>query len=168
MKSLVSLEPVEVMVLPTTAILVEAVSGPAPQQIHAAMAAAFEKLMHALRSCPAQPAAPPRAIYTAYTPEETRFTLAYPIVRAPGEPPCGEGVSVGTLPSGRTLRFTHHGPYLRLAETYEAITEWLKSHDRMQTEDDWLRYMPMWEEYVTDPDTTPAESLVTYIYLPLL
>jgi hypothetical protein len=38
----------------------------------------------------------------------------------------------------------------------------------MQTEDDWLRYMPMWEEYVTDPDTTPAESLVTYIYLPLL
>jgi effector-binding domain-containing protein len=26
----------------------------------------------------------------------------------------------------------------------------------------------MWEEYVNDPQTTPPEKLVTYIYLPVV
>jgi AraC family transcriptional regulator len=37
----------------------------------------------------------------------------------------------------------------------------------MKSEADWARYMPMWEEYLNDPDSTPAAELVTYIYLPV-
>jgi len=51
--------------------------------------------------------------------------------------------------------------------TYGRITEFCKSKGLMQTEADWARYMPMWEEYLNDPQTTPADQLVTYIYLPV-
>jgi DNA gyrase inhibitor GyrI len=37
----------------------------------------------------------------------------------------------------------------------------------MQTEDDWMRYMPMWEVYLNDPQTPPETDLLTYIYLPV-
>jgi len=45
--------------------------------------------------------------------------------------------------------------------------QWLKDQKLIDTEADWSRYMPMWEEYVSDPDCTPAPELVTQIYLPL-
>jgi len=37
----------------------------------------------------------------------------------------------------------------------------------MQSEADWARYTPMWEEYRNDPETTPEAELLTYIYLPV-
>jgi hypothetical protein len=36
----------------------------------------------------------------------------------------------------------------------------------MQSEADGACYMPMWEEYLNDPDTTPQADPLTYIYLP--
>ena len=53
-----------------------------------------------------------------------------------------------------------------LAATYGQITEFLKAKGLMQSEADWARYMPMWEEYLNDPQTTPGAELMTYIYLP--
>jgi hypothetical protein len=35
----------------------------------------------------------------------------------------------------------------------------------MKSRLDWDRYMPMWEEYPTDPATTPPEQLVTYSHM---
>jgi effector-binding domain-containing protein len=37
----------------------------------------------------------------------------------------------------------------------------------MNSEADWTRYMPMWEEYLNDPHTTSEAELVTHIYLPV-
>ena len=37
----------------------------------------------------------------------------------------------------------------------------------MESEADWMKYMPMWEEYLNDPATTPEAELVTHIYLPI-
>ncbi len=42
-----------------------------------------------------------------------------------------------------------------------------KAKGLMQCEADWARYMPMWEEYLNDPQTTPEAELMTYIYLPV-
>ena len=36
----------------------------------------------------------------------------------------------------------------------------------MRSEADWAKYMPMWEEYMNDPERTPAAELLTHIYLP--
>ena len=51
--------------------------------------------------------------------------------------------------------------------TYNRITALLKEKGLMESEADGSRYMPMWEEYINDPGTTPAADLVTYIYLPV-
>jgi len=32
---------------------------------------------------------------------------------------------------------------------------------------DWARYSPMWDEYMSDPATTPESELLTRIYLTL-
>ena len=42
-----------------------------------------------------------------------------------------------------------------------------KAKGPLQCEADWARYMPMWEEYLNDPQTTPEAELLTYIYLPV-
>jgi effector-binding domain-containing protein len=37
----------------------------------------------------------------------------------------------------------------------------------LESEADWAKYMPMWEEYMNDPESTPAEELITNIYVPV-
>lgn len=107
----------------------------------------------------------PRVIYTGMAPGGVDMTLAIPVTGTPvGMPP----VRVAELPAADTLRFTHIGPYDRLMETYNEITGWMVANGRMQSEADWARYMPMWEEYPNDPQTTPPEQLITYIHLPVV
>jgi effector-binding domain-containing protein len=52
-------------------------------------------------------------------------------------------------------------------QTYGRISAFMKEKGCMQSEADWARYMPMWEEYLNDPATTPPTELMTYIYLPV-
>jgi len=165
--SQVTLAPCEVAVPDSLALLVHVVSDPAPARIGAAMTSAFQRLGAVLGSEGLEMAAPPRAIYTDVSPERVCFTVAIPIAGPPGMPAPETDVEVSVLPGGRALRFTHRGPYDQLAATYREVTEWLKDQKLIDTEADWSRYMPMWEEYVSDPDCTPAPELVTQIYLPL-
>jgi effector-binding domain-containing protein len=80
----------------------------------------------------------------------------------------GEGpVTVGEVPGGKALRFTHRGPYPKLMQTYEQITAWMKTEGMLGTDADWAKYMPMWEEYLNDPESTPEDDLITHIYVPL-
>jgi AraC family transcriptional regulator len=76
-------------------------------------------------------------------------------------------IRVETLPATKAYRFTHHGPYPNLAQTYNHITGFMKEKGWMESEADWMRYMPMWEEYLNDPETTPPAELRTNIYLPV-
>lgn len=160
----VALEPEEVDVAPTRACLVEReCSG---SEIPAASESGFNELISFMESNDIRPSGPPRAIYTAYGPAGVRFTLAVPIGDAPESLVGDDAVRVARLDGGRTLRFKHVGPYDRLAQTYGAITEWLKAHGRMESDADWEKFMPMWEEYRDDPQRTPPAALVTYIHLP--
>jgi DNA gyrase inhibitor GyrI len=90
-----------------------------------------------------------------------------PVVSPPSQPTAEDAGRVGTVKGGKAMRFTHRGPYAGLMGTYGRIIEFLKARDLMQSEDDWMRYMPMWEEYLNDPQTTPETDLLTYIYLPV-
>jgi AraC family transcriptional regulator len=71
-------------------------------------------------------------------------------------------VGVQTLAGGPYARFTHHGAYDRLGETYAALMgQWLPRSGRR------LRSEPCIEAYLNDPDGTDPEDLVTDIYVPL-
>jgi effector-binding domain-containing protein len=141
--------------------------GPDPAAISSAMRTAFEKLAGFLRQHKLSPAGPPRAIYTAYGPQGVKFIVAMPIAAPPAATRMIGPGFVKPLASAKALRFTHRGPYANLMNTYGQITEFLKAKGLMTSEADWAKYMPMWEEYLNDPQTTPEADLLTHIYLPI-
>ncbi len=162
-----ALEFAEVEVPSVLAAQMPSECGPDPAVISSAMRAAFEKLAGFLRQHKLSPSGPPRAIYAAYGPQGVRFTVVMPIVAPPAATRMIGPGFVKPLPAAKAMRFTHRGPYAELKNTYGQITEFLKAKGLMKTEADWSRYMPMWEEYLNDPQTTPPADLRTYIYLPV-
>jgi effector-binding domain-containing protein len=165
MMTLKRLEPTEVDVEPTLAVQVDGECGPGMERFSAAMERAFCTLGEYLARHGIAPSGPPRAIYTVSNPEGSRFVVAFPIAAPPtGKAEAGP-VRVGELPGGKTLCFSYYGPYSGLSAMYAAITEWLKQRGMIASESDWDRYMPMWEEYLGDPSTTPPAALLTCIHL---
>ncbi len=161
-----TLEFAEVDVPRILAAQMPGVSGPNPAAIAGGIRSAFDELMGFVRQLKLSPSGPPRVIYMAHGPQGVRFTVVMPIAAPPtATRMIGPGF-VKAIPAARAMRFTHHGPYTELAKTYALITEFLKAKGLMKTEADWAHYMPMWEEYLNDPQTTPPEKLLTYIYLP--
>jgi effector-binding domain-containing protein len=162
-----TIEATEVEVAPVTGIQTTCQSPSSPEAIGVATQGAFQTLGEFIQSRSVIPIGPPRSIYLAHGPDGTRFTVAFPVAAVKeGMLPESSSVSVGPLPAGPAWRFTHVGPYDKLGETYQRITNWLREQGHFETDADWAKYMPMWEEYVTDPGTTPASELVTYIYMP--
>jgi AraC family transcriptional regulator len=140
-----------------------AMDGPS---IMAAFDKGFHTVMRFIESHGLRANGQPRAIYTDYGVAGVSFTLAVPVAAGEGRDVEEPDVTVATLPGGAAYRFTHIGPYPTLAATYGEITRFMIGRGLMKSEADWARYSPMWEEYVNDPDTTPADDLITYIYLP--
>jgi effector-binding domain-containing protein len=161
------LESAEVEVAPTLVVQVPGRSAANPAEISKAMGVAFGELMGVVQRHKLVPSGPPRAIYTSHGAEGVKFLVVVPITSPPAEPIEDGPGSVDTLAGTKALRFTHHGSYKDLMQTYGRITEFMKARGLMQSEADWARYMPMWEEYLNDPHTTPETDLLTYIYLPV-
>lgn len=148
------------------ALQIERECGSDPVVIGEAVNAAFDQLGTSLRQMQLNPTGPPRIIYTSYSPDTVCFTLAIPISTLPAGTVEGGNASASLMSGGKYMRFSHRGSYSGLADTYSQIAEYLKKEGLMEGEADWARYMPMWEEYVGDPDETPEQDLLTYIYLP--
>lgn len=162
-----SLQPDEVLVDPVFAIQEQRSCRMDPQEIAQAFESAFGDLHRFAGEHHLQLVGPPRAIYTEYSARGTTFTVALPVAPPTGELP-GEGpVTTGTVPGGKTLRFTHNGPYSGLRRTYDAITAWMKDEGLMKFDADWAKYSPVWEEYMNDPRTTAEAELLTYVYVPI-
>lgn len=155
-----------VEVTPIVAVQLCGESASEPADIARAMCEGFSHLMDFMKRKSIVMSGPPRAIYTAYGPEGTKFILAVPINHSPSVQP-EHGVFIGSVAGSSALRFTHVGPYRNLMATYGRITEYLLAKGMMKSENDWQEFMPMWEEYLNDPETTPEADLVTRIYLPL-
>lgn len=167
MSATVDLEFAELQVEPALAAQLKMRSTMDPAAIGEAIGKGFGALMGFVTRNGLKLAGQPRAIYTDYGTEGVSFTLALPLEQIAGGDIADPEIFVDSLPGLRAYRFTHHGPYPNLAQTYGQITEFMKDKGHMQSEADWASYMPMWEEYVSDPDVTPPEELLTYIYLPV-
>lgn len=161
-----ALEYVEEIEVPAVlAAQMPGVCGPDPAVISRTMRTAFDELMGFVRQYKLSPSGSSRTIYTAYGPQGVRFTVAIPVAAPPATSrTIGPGF-VKRLPVTRAMRFTHRGPHAELTKTYGQIVEFLKAKGLMKTDADWSHYMPMWEEYLNDPQNTPPAELRTYIYL---
>jgi len=161
------IQPEQVSIEPVLAAQYSTGCGTDPNEIAAAMGKAFESIHQFTSSHELRFAGPPRSIYTGYDAEGTEFTVAVPIAAAPAGGTGESEVTVGEIPGGQALRFIHKGPYPKLMETYQQISEWMKDQGMLKSDADWAKYMPMWEEYLNDPDSTPEEELITHIYVPV-
>ena len=167
MATAAELEFAEVKSATALAVQLSVKAGPDPASIGAAMHSAFEAAMSFVTRHRLRMTGQPRTIYTDYRPDGVSFTVALPVAAAPEQPVEESSIRVDTLPALKTYRFTHHGPYPNLAHTYSQITALMIERGWMKSEADWARYMPMWEEYMNDPDTTAPSELITHIHLPV-
>jgi effector-binding domain-containing protein len=128
--------------------------------------AAFDTIVDAFKTLNAylarqgiKPAGAPMTIYTSTDDTSFSFNAAIPIAEEPKDRPKGD-IAIGKSPSGRALKFTHHGSYDSMDSTYEAITNFLDER-QLDAKDLFI------EEYQTDPVTTPEDKLVIDIYVPV-
>ncbi len=160
-------EPLEVDVQSALAAILPSHSPSAPESLGRTIGAAFGALFAFVEGNHLTPVGPPRAIYKSFDSRETQFVVAVPVATPSGFLEGEADITVRDLPGGKWLRFTHRGPYTNLQATYESISSWMAGAGLLESEGAWVRYMPMWEEYLNDPDTTAPEDLVTQIYIPL-
>jgi effector-binding domain-containing protein len=101
----------------------------------------------------------PMTIYTSTDDTGFQFQAAVPVEMAPSLPP-DSGITAGTSPGGKALKFVHRGSYDAMDTTYEAITNYL-DEKQLEAKDLFI------EQYMKDPVTTPEDDLVIEVYVPL-
>ncbi len=120
---------------------------------------AFKKLNVYLDGAGLKAAGPAMTIYTSTDDTGFDFKAAIPLAEPPKTPPA-RGIAVGQSPDGKMLKFVHRGSYDEIAQTYEAITNFLD--ERGLDAKDLLI-----EEYLTDLVTAPPGKLVVNVFVPL-
>lgn len=162
------LHPLDVALEPTPLVQLGGLVAESPSAVGAQVPRAFERLFAFVQRHRLHVDGPPMTVYYDTAPTgRTRFAVAVPVVD-PRRPIAREGaLQLITRPGMRARQFLHVGPYERLAETYEQITDWLIEHGEMASPADWARCMPMWEEYLSDPEVEPRSELRTRIVLPM-
>jgi effector-binding domain-containing protein len=97
-------------------------------------------------------------VYTST--DDTGFTFLAQIPVEQDVKSLGKGMSMGTSPEGKALKFVHRGSYDNMDNTYEAITNHL-DEKKLEAKDTFV------EEYITDPLKTAEDKLVINVYVPL-
>jgi effector-binding domain-containing protein len=120
---------------------------------------AFKQLNTYLERQGLKPDGPAMTIYTSTDDTGFAFQAAIPLAEEPPNPPRGD-IATGKSPSGRALKFVHHGSYDSMDTTYEAITNYL-DEKRLEAKDLFI------EEYASDPVTTPEDQLVITVLVPV-
>lgn len=134
-------------------------SGMDPEAIAKTMAEGFATMGSFIGTEHITPAGPPLAIYSDWSGTEMKVQIGFPVA-TPDLAKARGDIAAGQTPSGRSLKALHHGPYSKLRQTYATLEKhFAKAHASMPA--------LTWENYVTDPDTTPEADLVTEIYMPL-
>jgi effector-binding domain-containing protein len=91
------------------------------------------------------PAGPPFVRYVSFDDQRTSFEGGFSV----GAGVSGEGeVESSSLPGGYLAVTTHHGPYDRLIDAYQAMERWIAAEG-------WRANGPVWELYWTDPGAEP-------------
>lgn len=120
---------------------------------------AFKSLSEYLNREGIKPSGSPMTIYTSTDDTGFQFEAAVPVAEKPKNPPRGD-IAIGKSPTGKALKFVHHGSYDAMDSTYERITNFL-DEKRLEARDLFI------EEYATDPVTTPEDNLVINVLVPL-
>ena len=101
----------------------------------------------------------PMALFLSTDDQGFRFEAMVAVTSAPeANSALSGGIKLGKTPSGKVMRFEHHGSYDDIDSTYEAITAYLdeKGIDAQN------RFV---EEYMNDPKGSDDEDMTVNIYV---
>jgi AraC family transcriptional regulator len=74
------------------------------------------------------------------------------------DPPIG--TKLIEMPAGRAVFAEHVGAYENLVNTHNAILAYMNANG--------LEFNgPPWEQYISDPGSTPADEVITHVYCPV-
>jgi len=101
---------------------------------------------------------PPFALYHSWEGDIMDMEVGFPIE--------GKGIEDGNvqtivLPAVRAAVTMHIGPYDKLTDTYNLMTEWMKNNGHEPASF-------MWEEYLNSPQEVPPDQLMTRLYWPII
>lgn len=103
-------------------------------------------------------AGPPIAIHNGEEGGTLGLDAAIPVDRTDVEVP--PPIRAGSSYAGRVLKVVHTGDYAGLAAAREQVRAYLATAGLQQAG-------PLWEQYASDPGTTPPAELVTNIFVPI-
>lgn len=155
--------PIQVTIKQTEPITVAFLSMKGP---YTQISEAFGKLYSWIGEKGLMPAGPPLGLYfnmPGQVPdEELLWELRSPIAGdvAPSGPDEQEGLGVKQLEAIQVAATTHRGPFEEVGKTYEALGGWI-------AENGYEINGPTEEVYLSDPNATPPEQLVTEIRFPV-
>ena len=119
----------------------------------------FKTVYDAMAKQGLQASGSPMTIYTATDDTGFQFRAALPVAQVPTMP-ADSGLTVGSSPAGKALRFVHRGSYDSLDTTFELISNYL-DEKQLKVRDVFV------EQYIKDPVTTSQDDLVIEVYIPL-
>jgi effector-binding domain-containing protein len=134
-------------------------TGMAPADVSRVMQECFARIGGHIERKSITPAGPPLSIYHDWDGKEMTVDVGFPVAEAELFKSEGE-LKAGHTPAHKALKAVHQGPYDDLRKTYGEM----EAHFREES-------LPVpdlsWEVYVSDPDTTAPEDLLTEIYMPV-
>lgn len=151
----------KVNVAPRTIACVAATSSRDAKEIGAAIGAAYAQVGAFMKAHGLKQAGAPVTIDTSWDDSRYGFDAGVPVDRAPSEAiPEGSKVRVATSYAGPALKVAMKGPYTGLTAVHEKLAALVAARG-------FEAAAPCWEEYVSDPGSTPEAELVTNVYQPV-
>jgi effector-binding domain-containing protein len=121
------------------------------------LGAGYGEIMSSLGRQGVQPVGAPFAIYYNMDMNDLDVEMGFPVAAPFRE----EGrMKPGSIPGGRTAVTTHRGPYNTMEKTYNGLTAFIAENKAVPTG---LCY----EVYMSDPQNTKPEDMLTEINFPL-
>jgi effector-binding domain-containing protein len=136
-------------------VLLSVRSADNPSAIGVALGVAYGTLSGYMQTAGLKQAAAPIAIYRGREQGALAIDAAIPVDRD-GAAPQGP-VRLAQLPAGRAVRAEYRGSYTGLGAARAALLAYLAAAGLEAAG-------PTWEQYVSDPASTPEAQLVTHVY----
>ena len=146
---------------PVTVAYVEGRSSKDAKEFGEAIGAGYTKVVAFMKAHGLKQAGPPITINTRWDDTGYGFDAAIPVDRAPDrEIPADSPVKVKQTYGGKALKIVFKGPYGGMPPSYAKLTAYMAARG-------YASAGAPWDEYVSDPGTTPEADLITNIYQPV-
>jgi effector-binding domain-containing protein/uncharacterized protein YndB with AHSA1/START domain len=146
---------------PVTVAYVSAQTSKDAAQIGDAIGEGYAKVLAFMRATGLKQAGHPITIDTRVDDSGYEFDAAIPVDKMPDKPlPAGSAVKLKTTYSGQALKVVAKGPYRGMPASHAQLHAFMAARG-------YEAAGPPWDEYVSDPGTTPDAELITNIYQPV-